>query len=287
MAVRTPSLKRDPESGNWKARKAIPEGIRDAYAASYGPRYEAKFSARAGCPRGRRQGAVHQMARAHRSPVSDRARQGPRQGATLSHGQLHALVGDRHKWFAAEHPEPGQPSDWDAAEDAHGEAVEQICKRFVHSDLTADLNAFDWTEHKQARPMVLAQIASAARVDAFLTQRIELLSDKSDAFLIVLAKELPVALNTMKQLAGGNYSASVKPERFPVRTKAAGLTPTQLFAAYVIAKKSANNTVIRWRSIFIQLDKFFPDRDAGSLTEDDAFAWREDLRKRLTDKSVR
>lgn len=37
-------LRRDPRSGGWKARKAIPETISAEYARLYGPKVEAKFS---------------------------------------------------------------------------------------------------------------------------------------------------------------------------------------------------------------------------------------------------
>lgn len=287
MAVRTATLRRDQSSGSWKARKAIPTDIREAYSVEYGAKHEAKFSASATTPE-RDARAVfaewHATIEARFKGLRDKA---AGKGQTLSHQQRFALIGDWHNWFAEQHAEPGKEADWEGYASLHFDAVAAVCQRFVDSDQSADLEEFDWAEHPQARPLVLAQVASAARVDAFLADKLEALAPESkEAFLLDLAPELGVALNRMKRRAGGDYSATVSPERFPTRNRTAGLKPTELFKEYVLTKKPAANTVIRWRSIFEQLDRFFPGRDAGSLTDTDAFAWREDLRKRLSDKSV-
>jgi len=287
MAVRATTLRRDPKSGSWRARKAIPVDIREAYAATYGPKHEAKFSAGAVLAAAEAKAKFnewHSAIEAQFRALRDKA---AGKGESLSHRQLLALVGDWHKWFEAQASALGATEDWAALAAWHAEAIEEVCKRFVASGDAADLEQFEWIEHPQAKPLVLAQVASTARADGFLSERFELLcADTREAFLLELFKELPVALETLARRAGGDYSANVRPERFPVRQKTAGKKPSEVFNEYVLSKKPARNTVIRWRSVFTQLDRFFENRDAGSLTDDDAFAWREDLRTRLSDKSV-
>lgn len=280
MSVRITSLQRCKTSGSWKARKAIPAAIRDAYAEAFGPKHEAKFSAPAELSERDAKNVFAEWHAEIESRFKGLRDKAAGKGQKLSHRERYALIGVWHEWFAGQHGTPGKVSDWEAYTDQHTAALQAICQRFAdETDGPAGIEEFDWATHPQAKPLALAQISSAARVDAFLAERMELLTQTSkEEFLEDLAPELLTALARLQRVAGGDYSASVNAERFPKRNKTAGLIPTQLFAAYVSATAPSKNTVIRWRDIFNQLDRFFPGRDVGSLTEQDAHEWRESLR---------
>ncbi|GAM99158.1 integrase [alpha proteobacterium U9-1i] len=286
MPVRATTLKRDPASGNWKARKAIPTAIRDAYATANGPRHEAKFSAPAS---EREQDAKALFAEWHASIEAQFKAIRDKQdgvGGTLNRKEAHALAGRWYTWFI-EHYEPILDTlKVDQWMDALADDMDAIWRAHF-DDGAGGLLRFDWEGHQKARLKVLAVIAKNSNADAFLAISGEQLKPSArEEFLSALLPDLNAALVLLKRRSGGDYTPDPRPQRFPTRNKAAGLRPTELFAAYVLASKPAKNTVIRWRNIFTQLDTFFPGRDAGSLTDEDAFKWREDLRKRLSDKSV-
>lgn len=296
MTVRTASLTRDPKSGNWKARKALPADVRDAYAALYGPRHEAKFSAPKALTAADAKAAFAEWHAETETRIKALRDKAAGRGSDLTQRQAQALAGGWYNWFVGAREEnPGTREQWEAEAAKLREAsaaLESIGAAIRNAGIAklgfsrARVANDNWMKDQTALQAVMHG-SPLLRVDNFLIEQNEQLSAAGyEALFNAMERRVGEAFKRLAALSDGDYSEDKVVAQFPRRMKAAGLRPSELFKEYVIATKPAPNTVIRWRNIFEQLDRFFPDRDAGSLTDDDAHSWREDLRKRLSDKSV-
>ena len=86
------------------------------------------------------------------------------------------------------------------------------------------------------------------------------------------------AFTYLERRAAGDFSPDTNLETFPSfepqqRRADTGLSPWGLFEAYVTTRKPARSTVDRQRSVFIQMQKDFPEGSANALTEDQARKW--------------
>jgi integrase len=97
----------------------------------------------------------------------------------------------------------------------------------------------------------------------------------------VLDNYLP-ALGLLEQRARGDYGRDELPDTFPMfapqaQQRATGLTPEDLFEAWVKARQPAPSTIESWRVVFKALAKGFPDRSAASIKADEAQQWLDGL----------
>jgi hypothetical protein len=88
----------------------------------------------------------------------------------------------------------------------------------------------------------------------------------------------------LERRAKGDHEPGERPNQFPKFSgrkpvSATGHTPWKLFEGWVAAKMPNGRTVGRWRVVFEDLERKFPD--AGSVSEDDAQAWALELLHRL------
>jgi len=106
------SLTQDSK-GNYRARKRLPDDIRQAYGDLYGARFEAKFSAPDGTKRqdAERQFNEWQAEVNTRIEVIRVQRNG--EGMPLSRQQARALAGEWYDWFLARHSSGNE--DWGRA----------------------------------------------------------------------------------------------------------------------------------------------------------------------------
>ena len=77
-------------------------------------------------------------------------------------------------------------------------------------------------------------------------------------------------MKTLERRAKRDYSPDIRLKKFPKfeldkPLSGADLSPWQLFEAWISARKPAESAITRWRAVFLDLDKYFAGRAAGSL----------------------
>jgi integrase len=89
------------------------------------------------------------------------------------------------------------------------------------------------------------------------------------------------ALLLLERRAKGDYEPDELPRSFPAfstqGTKPDGLTPWELFEAWVKSKQPAQSTVESWRTVFNALRRDFPDRSASAIKPEEAQQWLDKL----------
>jgi len=83
------------------------------------------------------------------------------------------------------------------------------------------------------------------------------------------------ALGLLERRARGDYGRDELPYTFPkfasqAQQRATGLTPEDLFEAWIKARQPAHSTIESWRVVFKALGQRFPDRPAASIKADEA-----------------
>jgi len=276
MAVSMTSLNRAP-NGDWFARKVIPATVRESYRAAHGVSAEARFRR----PASMLLAQAKQEFRDWDAEVTGRidrlrAKAGG-EGLVLTHREAHGLAGAWYAWFIARHEdEPGSVESWDL----RVEALEMAYMRY--SDEVPD-------NHPSVRRHVRGQLSDLARIPAFLAEReVVLAAEGMNRFLDTLEVEFKSACGALRRRSGGNYKPDERVQEFPAfavkaaaETASAGFTCLELFRAWVSERKPAPATTNRWRSVFLALDKEFPQRDVATITETEALAWKDTL---VTDK---
>lgn len=305
--LRMNGLGRDKKSGSWVGRKRIPEGIRAAYAASFGPAWEAKFSRPATLSERDARIAHAEWLATVEARISLVAAEMAGEGVDLTHKQAHALAGRWYRWKTDRHGEdPGTPQKWSdeitrlvAGIAELGEAarkddtqpivlkpIEDLSEQSLRfSDLLGQLTT------TQAR--VLDRISAATEAPDFLArERVVLNPDGRRRFLGALMDELLAANALLSRRAAGDYGPDPRLERFPnwqapkavdLKAPAAegGLFgPMKLYKAWAKANeaRTSASTRNRWITVFRSLETFTNGDDVLTLTEERAVAWRDALR---------
>jgi integrase len=193
------------------------------------------------------------------------------EGQSLTFRQAVALVGEWYAWFIKQYEEdPGTPESWDMMRD---ELID-ILSQFSISEEEA--NDPDWEPSPVVKRRIRATLSSLARVPQFLTIKgITLTEEAINHFLDTLHGDFLTAVGTLRRRSGGDYSPDKTPLKFPhfEHRKASGRTVSALFEAWVKEKKPRPQTVDRWRAVFMNLQGNFSDKDANSITEDEARQW--------------
>lgn len=306
-------LGRDKSSGSWTSRKAIPAAIRSAYATAFGPAWEEKFSRPPTCTE-REARAAHALWLADvegRIHVISETLQG--KGVDLTHKQAHALAGRWYRWKTDRHSEdPGSPQRWadeirkltQGLQGLAGEARQDLARPIVLKpslDLAdPSLGFADLLGHlTSTQAAVLDRISAAAEAPAFLgRERLALSPEGRKRFLGALMDELVAAAALLHRRAQGDYRPDPRPDRFPewkppVAPKTLEVTgrtgALALYKAWAKANeaRTSASTRNRWITVFRDLERFTEGRDVLALTEDDALAWRTELRAAdQTEKTV-
>ncbi len=274
MAVRMTELTHAP-NGDWFARKAIPVDIREAYKAVYRVAWEEKFRRPSSLSQSQAKQEFREWDALITSRILDLRAKAKGEGRTLTHKETIGLCGEWYRWFVGKHEDnPGSPERWDDWHERFRDAYE----RWAGSDDP------DWEPSPVVRRYVRATVSGLADIPHFLSLKgVELSQESLDRFLDALEDEFVTALATLRRRAEGDYGTDPNTAKFPkfVPAKASGFTAWTLFDAWVKEKKPANQTVDRWRGIFLDLEAKFPERDASSITEEEAKDW---ARKSVTEE---
>ena len=173
------SLQQDPR-GNYRARKRLPDDVREEYGRLYGARYEAKFFA----PATTKKHEAAQQFREWLNEIEGRisaihaARDGT--GQSLTPQQARALAGEWYEWWTARHSATShqQVEQWrDAVHDAiySGDVSEEEAER-----LDADVL---WRDREDVRESVRPVLADVGETAQFLAaKRMALTSEARNLF---------------------------------------------------------------------------------------------------------
>ena len=196
------------------------------------------------------------------------------EGIDLDREQAAALAGQWYLWFVAKYekenvdPEAYEQALWDVIDDMLAFAPEEVREQ--------PLRDMRWARDPDVRQGVRAVVADRGHTALFLASRGLALTNKAHALFLdrVLDNYLP-ALLRLEHRARGDYSPDELPKSFPPFTLQAsrsdtGLSPQELFEAWVEARKPAHSTIESWRTVFKALSEHFPGRTASSITADEA-----------------
>jgi integrase len=279
MAIRMAGLNR-LKNGQLLARKVIPADVQDAYARLYGVRWEAQLKLPADTSK-------HEAKKSHgewlaevETRIAALRATARGEGQPLTRLNAIALAGRWYTWFVGQHEEdPGTPQHWRKLSDT---LVWDVLRPEAPEEFDRNPKAdpeWTWVKDPEVRASVRPIIAEQARVATFLANEGLALDNHAHALLVdAVADNLLPALMLLERRAHGDYTPDTTPESFPAFTgthanKAQGLDCWQLFEAFVNDTKPADNTVKRWRAVFLNLQAEFPHASANAITEADARAW--------------
>jgi integrase len=259
-------------NGNFRARKRLPDDVREEYGRRFGQRFEVKFYA-AASDRDARQRFRDWDTEVDGRIASIRAER-TGEGVSLTPRQAHGLAGEWYVWFIERHP-VGDSRKWEALQDDVNEAVQDA---IGPNREQADPDGL-WREDLQVRKRVRPILADVGETAQFLAMKGLVLNNETrDRFLDCLYDDLAAALHKLTRIAEGDYSNDDYGKRFPkFEATDSGETPQQLFEAWVHETTPAQSTIETWRYPFAEMANCFKDRSAASITPDEARDWIKSL----------
>ena len=276
---------RQDANGNFRARKRLPNDVREEYGRRHGQRLEVKFFAAAGkgAAEGKQEFRDWETAIAGRIAAIRAERSG--EGIALTPRQARALAGEWYEWFVAKHP-VNKGSKWEALRDQVYEALREAAgddewERGNPDDL--------WREDAKLRNAVRPILADVGETAQFLAMKgLVLKNEARERFLDWLYQDLAEALRKLIRVAHGDYKDDKYTERFPKFEGAdTGETPQQLFEAWVSERKPARGTIESWRYVFAEMTRQFKDRSAASISPEEAQNWVKSLTNKRAASTVR
>ncbi len=268
-------------NGNYRARKRLPDDVREDYGRLYGARHEAKFFAKASDGRL----AALQEFRTWDAEVTrriDTIRKGQRgDGIDLSRKDTVALAGEWYTWFVEWHekathkPEAYVVALWEIIDRMQQYAPDEVREQPIRE--------LQWARAPDVRAAVRPVVADLGQTSQFLANRGVALTNKARAlFLDCVLDNYIAALSLLEQHAKGDYSPDELPTTFPPfaprqQSATIGLTPWELFEAWVKVKQPAQSTVESWRTVFNALTRQFQERAGAAITADEAQGWLDGL----------
>jgi hypothetical protein len=261
------------KNGAVRARQVIPADVRDEYQHLYGKGWEELWRAEPGTSAAeqKRQYAEWYAETWRRIEAIRAAKRGD--GIDLTRKDAAALAGDWYVWFVARHENnPGKPAQWDEALWWFVDELRQFAPEEVRAEPMRDL---EWARDPEIREGIRPVIADVGHTAQFLASRGVTLSKQGQAlFLDFVVDNYLDALSLLERRARNDYSPDTKPQEFPKfekrRQEHAGATPLELFTEWVRVAKPRASTITRWRAVFMELDRHFPERAADSITADEA-----------------
>lgn len=174
--------------------------------------------------------------------------------------------------------DPGKPKYWrDLSDYVVWDVIRSEAPEEYEVDPKADPQ-WEWAKEPEVWEAVRPQIAEVARVATFLASEGRALNPSVYAlFVDAVSDNLLVAISLLEKRANGDYSHDDTPDAFPPFTdgpvRASGVSCWELFEGFVTATKPADNTVQRWRAVFLEMQRQIADIGAHGITEDAARSW--------------
>jgi integrase len=282
MAIRMVALVRS-KSGEFVARKGIPADVRPAYSRLYGASWEAQLKIPAGTSKHEAKTRLGEWLAEVETRIATLRAAANGEGQPLTRLNAIALAGRWYNWFVKQHEaDPGPAKRWkDLSDHLAYEVIYSEAPASFLDNTKADPR-WEWAKEPDVREAVRPQVAELARVATFLASEGVALNVSAYAlFVDAVNDNLQSALAVLERRANGDYSPDDIPDSFPPfidgPTRGAGVSCWELFEAFVKATKPADNTVQRWRAVFLEMQRHFADVGADGVTEDAARAWVRDL----------
>jgi integrase len=278
MALRMVALSRAAD-GRWFARKGIPEDVREEYARLYGVRREAHLKLPADTARHEAKAQLGEWGAEIETRIATLRAKKNGEGQPLTKLNAIALAGRWYTWFVGQHEsDPGPAKRW---KEMSGHLVWNVIRPEAPESYELNPKAdphWEWQKEPEVREAVRPQVAELARVATFLASEGKALNATAYAlFVDAVSDNLLPAITLLERRANGDYSRDDTPDSFPAftdgQTRGTGISCWDLFEAFVKALKPADNTVQRWRAVFIEMQRHFTDVGADGITEDAARAW--------------
>lgn len=271
------------QTGGYSARKRIPADVREEYSRQFDKSSEEWFTTANDVSFATAKTLFHEWSAEIGSRFASIRAMRKGGGLALTRKQALALAGKWYGWFVKRHEDaPGDPARWWSRWSGLLDDLEELAPTAVRA--SADTIAvWNWLNSAEARPRVRPIIADEAQTAQFLASEGLVLSNEArDLFLDMVEEEFLAAVKLLERRAKRDYSPDTRIQTFPkfeldVPLSSEGLSPWQLFEAWVEKRKPAPATVTRWRGVFLDLDKHFAGRAAGSLKDDEAHAWATQL----------
>jgi integrase len=272
--------------GGFTTRKRIPNDVREEYARLYGKRSEDWFNTG---PASAALATVkasewHSEIAARIENIRAERRGG---GRMLTPMQARALSGEWYHWFCARHLPNAKAwgaDYWQHRAEELGDDVRDAMDTFWKASgepWHPDVELMEiYEEDPAAKARGLAIVADHAESSQFLHAKGMVLEHASrEMFLDCLLHDYFAATRLLIRRANDDYGTDQWPDRFPKfeRTGDPGLTPKLLFERWVTGRKLALQTVDRWRGVFLQLRKDFPEHSAAAITPEGAQTWADGL----------
>ncbi|MET4493257.1 hypothetical protein [Bradyrhizobium sp. LA7.1] len=278
MALRMVALNRLPDN-RWIARKVIPVDVREEYARLYRVKREVQLKLPADTPKYEAKVRLAEWVSEVETQIATLRAKRTGEGQPLTRLNAIALAGKWYTWFVGQYEgDPGPPKRWRELGDhlvwnvIYPEAPESYLE-----NPKADPH-WEWQKDPEVREAVRPQVAELARVATFLASEGRALNATAYAlFVDALSDYFLPAITLLERRANGDYSRDETPDSFPAftdgPTRDTGIGCWDLFEAFVKALKPADNTVQRWRAVFLEMQRHFVDVGADGISEDAARAW--------------
>ncbi|MGB8293225.1 MAG: hypothetical protein WCE42_35975, partial [Rhizobium ruizarguesonis] len=234
-----------------------------------------------GAPASRLAKVRHAAALGHVEAFLDAAQRGPED---LSHMEITSLLGDIHKELFAQY-EANPPERHKIVVD---DGVEEWSELSEWQEMISDAEVGILTLTPQGRAAAVARVSRIVDLDAFLSARALVLSEKSYRDLV---EGLPATLRrvaeTLAQRSHGNYAADPYAAQYPqwkAKTTAARRSTDEyvktfddLFDRWKAADKRAASTISTWRGYLTRFTKFVGHDDPHRVERSDALRWKDAL----------
>jgi hypothetical protein len=263
-------------NGNYRARKRLPDDVREEYGRLHGARHEAKFFALKNIKgHEAKQRFGEWLAEVESRIAAIRAlRDGT--GQSLTNQQARALAGEWYDWFLARHRETASAMQVEFWRDAIQDAIKSAVASEHEYDNFDDLRRVNSDARDVVRPVV-ADIGETAQFLAM--KRMVHTNEARNRFLDFLYDDLAEALKRLERISEGHYGVDTYRGRFPktVEGTDSGITPWELFTKWIAEREPARSTIESWRYPFQALSECFKDRTAASIMPEEADAWVKSL----------
>lgn len=276
------SALRGSERVGFHARKAIPVGIREAYARLYGVSWEEKLRVPAGTSLHSAKATWGEWIAEIESRIATLRASARGEGQPLTIRQARALAGRWYSWFLMQNEGSNKNSKhWaDMVEFLLWDVIYPLAPDEFHKDTAADPH-WTWKNVTEVRAKVRRVVAENALTASFLmSQKMTLLPAANNLFIDAVEDDLIAAFSRLEQLARGDYSPDERLRYFPDflenHEKPEGeLRCWALYEAWLTAVKPTEGTQQRWHVVFKTLDAEFGSVEEVTLSR--ARVWMDGL----------
>lgn len=263
--------------GGFIARKVIPFDIRDEYAKLYGQRTEERLNT-GPMPISLARAKHREWSSEVEARIANIRAERKGQGRMLTPKEARALAGEWYGWFTTRMAARNWPADvW---EDYDAQVRSELYGPAMAGGVFSGDPLDFWERDSAMRDRVRPIITDEAKSHQFLAAKQVVLDAASRTmFLDYVTRDFFAAMALLVRRARGDHGPDKWTEQFPTSEGAAdpSLTPWALFERWIGKAKPAISTIDRWRTVFLRLQKDFPNTNAAALLPEEMQHWANGL----------